>query len=306
MTILLNNDGHWHDKYLAALAKYLPGRKAVEFGDDYDPSDIEYALIWKHPDGDLQSYPNLKAIFSLGSGTDYLDTHQSLPDAPIFRLIDPNMADDMALYCLYWIIHIQRGMDVLLGQQRNRVWQRYPTPLAHELKVCVLGLGAIGGHIASVLAKNGYDVYGWSRSPKNIEGIKSVIGKQALRETLPDMDIVISMLPANKSTRKSLDKQFFRAMKQGSSFINISRGAVVDEDDLLDVLDEGHLESVVLDVFTTEPLPANSPFWMHENVYVTPHMSGATNPDTGVRIIAENILKFEQGIMPPYPYQRAE
>ena len=278
----------------------------VEYAQIFDPAEIEYALIWKHPDGDLERYPNLKAVFSLGSGTDYLDTHKSLPDAPIFRLIDPNMADDMALYCLYWIIHIQRGMDVLQGQQRNRVWQRYPTPLAHELKVCVLGQGAIGSHISSMLARNGYDVYGWSRSPKNIDCVTSVVGNDALRDILPQMDIVISMLPSNPSTHKFLNKEFFTSMKDDSSFINISRGAVVDEDDLLFALDEGYLETVVLDVFATEPLPQSSPFWAHDNVYVTPHMSGATNPDTGVKIVAENILNFEKGVTLPYQYLRQD
>ncbi len=176
MTILLNNDGHWHEKYLAALAKYLPDRKVVEFGSDFDLAEIEYALIWKHPDGDLLNYPNLKAVFSLGSGTDYLDAHKSLPDAPIFRLIDPNMADDMALYTLYWVVHFQRGMEILLRQQTQKNWQRYPTQLAPDYKVCMLGQGAIGSHIAKVLAQNGFDTFGWSRSPKSVAGVTSTTG----------------------------------------------------------------------------------------------------------------------------------
>jgi len=253
MTILLNNDGHWHEKYLAALAKYLPGRRAEGFPNISNPEDIEYALIWKHPDGDLLNYPNLKAVFSLGSGTDYLDAHKALPEAPIFRLIDPNMADDMALYTLYWVIHIQRGMEILRTQQKQQQWQRYAT-----------------------------------------------------LQNLSEMDIVVSMLPANRSTKKFLDRDIFSKMKKGSSLINISRGAVVDEEDLLESLNSGHIANAVLDVFAAEPLPKNSPFWTHPNVHVTPHMSGATNPDTSVKIIAENIRKFEAGITPLYPYLRED
>jgi len=306
MTILLNNDGHWHEKYLAALAKYLPGRKAEGFPDISNPEDIEYALIWKHPDGDLLNYPNLKAVFSLGSGTDYLDAHKALPEAPIFRLIDPNMADDMALYTLYWVIHIQRGMEILRTQQKQQQWQRYATPLADGVNVCVLGQGAIGGHIAKVLSKNGFKTYGWSRSPKEFSGVQSISGQADLLQNLPEMDVVVSMLPANRSTKKFLDKNIFSKMKKGSSLINISRGAVVDEEDLLESLNSGHVANAVLDVFAAEPLPKNSPFWTHPNVHITPHMSGATNPDTSVKIIAENIRKFEAGITPLYPYLRED
>ena len=304
MTILLNNDGHWHDKYLAALAHYLPDRKAVEFGADCDPSEIDYAIIWKHPDGDLLNYPNLKAVFSLGSGTDYLDAYNAFPDVPVFRMIDPNMAEDMALYTLYWVIHFQRGMDVLRGQQKEGLWKRYVTPLAHEVKVCVLGQGAIGGHIAQVLSRNGYVTFGWSRSEKNFEDVQSISGEDSLLQILPEMDIVVSMLPSNRSTRNYLNKDIFAAMKRGSAFINISRGAVVDEDDLLAALDSGQISAAALDVFHQEPLPKNSAFWSHPKVHVTPHMSGATNPFTSIKIIAENLKKFEKGIMPDYQYVR--
>jgi len=306
MTILLNNDGHWHDKYLAALAKYLPERKAVAYGDEYDPAEIEYAVIWKHPDGDLLNYPNLKAVFSLGSGTDYLDAYKAFPDVPVFRLIDPNMADDMALYTLYWVVHFQRGMEVLRTQQKDHHWERYTTPLAPDFKVCVLGQGAIGAHIAKVLSQNGFDTFGWSRSSKSVEGVTSVVGQNGLNELLPNMDVVVSMLPLNRSTRKSLNSDVFSAMKKGASFINISRGGVVDEDDLLAALDRGYMASAALDVFATEPLPENSPFWSHPKVHVTPHMSGATNPFTSVKIIAENLKKFENGITPDYQYVRED
>ncbi len=304
MTILLNNDGYWHDKYRAALAKHLPERKVVEFDDDYDKADIEYALVWKHPDGDLPLYPNLKAVFSLGSGTDYLDAHKALPTAPIFRLIDPNMADDMALYTLYWIIHFQRQIEVLRQQQRKAIWQRYPTPLAHEVKVCVLGQGAIGGHIANVLSRNGFETFGWSRSPKSLDGVNSVVGLEALQTVLPDMDVVVCMLPAKPLTHKFLNKDIFERMKKGVSLINISRGSVVDEDDLLSALNQGQIGAAALDVFAIEPLPKSSPFWGHPNVHVTPHMSGATNADTAVEIIAQNIKLFEVGTMPNYRYER--
>jgi len=304
MAILLNNDGHWHDQWRTAIEKHMPGREVVEYPSTSDPKDIEYALVWKHPAGDLEKYPNLKAVFSLGSGVDYLDAFITLPDAPIFRLIDINMADDMALYTLYWVIHFQRLFGTYAAQQKRTEWTRYPTPLAPEYKVSILGLGAIGSHIAKALAKNGFDVSGWSRSPKTLVGVDCVHGEDGLNSILPETDVLVCCLPFTKATYKSLDLAVLSKMKKGGAFINISRGAVVNEADLLTLLDSGHIGGAALDVFHAEPLPKNSPFWSHSDVHVTPHMSGATNPDTAVQIIAKEVTDFENGIMPPYPYMR--
>ncbi|MEP1229504.1 MAG: glyoxylate/hydroxypyruvate reductase A [Litorimonas sp.] len=304
MTILLNNDGHWHDQWRAAIETYLPGRTVVEYPNVPDPAAIEYALIWKHPAGDLETYPNLKAVFSLGSGVDYIDAYPTLPEAPIFRLIDKNMADDMALYTLYWVIHFQRMFGTYYTQNQQALWTRYPTPLAPEFKVTMLGLGAIGAHIAQVLARNGFDVSGWSRSPKDITGVNCGYGEDGLYEMLPQTDVLVCCLPLTKKTYEYLDASVLSRLKRGASVINISRGAVMHEDDLLKLLDSGHIRNAALDVFHTEPLPEASPFWSHPNVHVTPHMSGATNPDTAAQIIAQEITDFERGVWPPYPYIR--
>lgn len=304
MTILLNNDGHWHKRWRAAIETYMPGQEVVEFPDIPDPSIIEYALIWKHPPGDLERYPNLKAVFSLGSGVDYLDAFPTLPDAPIFRLIDTNMADDMALYTLYWTIHFQRLFGTYQTQQKQAKWVRYPTPLAPAFKVSILGLGAIGAHIAKALARNGFDVSGWTRSPKDIAGVKCVYGKDGLDTILPKTDVLICCLPFTNATYEFLDFAILSKLKKGSALINISRGAVINETDILTLLDSGHIGGAALDVFHTEPLPNNSRFWSHPKVHVTPHMSGATNPDTAMQIIAKEIEIFESGGTPQYQYIR--
>lgn len=289
-----------------AIAKYMPERQVFEYPDIPDPAAIDYAMIWKHPAGDLENYPNLKAIFSLGSGVDYIDAYPALPQAPIFRLIDTNMADDMALYTLYWAVHFQRKFGLYSQQQTQKHWQRYPTPLAPDYKIAMLGLGAIGGHIARRLAANGFDVTGWSRSAKSLEGIRCVHGEDQLLQILPEMDVVVCCLPFTDKTFEYLDYALLSHCKQGACFINISRGAVIHEGDLLRLLDKGHIGAAALDVFHQEPLPQNSPFWDHPRVHVTPHMSGATNPDTAVQIIAKELADFENGIMPPYPYRRSE
>jgi glyoxylate/hydroxypyruvate reductase A len=306
MAILLNNDGFWHEQWRAAIEKYMPDREIVEYPDVPSQDAIDYALVWKHPHGDLVNYPNLKAVFSLGSGVDHLDGDQNLPDVPIFRLIDTAMADDMALYTLGWIIHFQRMFSTYRQQQAQSYWQRYPTPLAPNFKVCMLGLGAIGSHMALVLANNGFDVTGWSRSPKTIDGIKCISGHEALSDVLGTTDVLVNCLPLNTSTRYFLNENTLSQLKKGAHLINVSRGPVVEETALLKLLDSGHIAGAALDVFETEPLPETSPLWAHKSVHVTPHMSGATNPDTAVQIIAKDIELFERGGMPKYPYKRED
>ena len=154
MAIMLNNNGHWHDVWLAAINAHMPDRTVYVYPDIPDPDVIEYALVWHHPAGELKRYKNLKAVMSLGSGVDHLDADDNLPDVPVFRLIDPAMADDMALYVLYWTIHFQRLFGTYRQQQTQACWQRYPTPLAPDTHVTVLGMGAIGSHIAKKLASN--------------------------------------------------------------------------------------------------------------------------------------------------------
>lgn len=304
MAILLNNDGHWHGRWRTAIETYLPSREIVDFPDVPDTAAIEYALVWKHPAGDLERYPNLKAIFSLGSGVDYLDKFETLPKAPVFRLIDFNMAEDMALYTIYWVIHFQRQFETYRRQQTKFEWARYPTPLAPEYNVTLLGLGAIGAHIAKMLARNGFQTSGWSRSPKQIENVNCVYGQDGLDAVLPETDVLVCCLPHTKTTYEFLDLGVLSKLKKGAAVINISRGAVIKEADLLNLLDNGHISGAALDVFHEEPLPPSSPFWNHTNVHVTPHMSGATNPDTAMQIIARELKGFENGIMPPFPYKR--
>ena len=303
-TILFHNDGIWHDEWLAAIARHMPGRTAVEYSNVSNVSEIEYALTWKHPHGSLKNYPNLKAVFSLGSGVDHFDADNNLPDVPIFRLIDPAMADDMALYTLHWTIHFQRQFSLYKAQQNNNLWNRFLTPLAPDFNVTVLGLGAIGSHIAQVLAKNGFNVSGWSRSPKDIAGINAVSGSDGLSQILGNTDTLVCCLPLNKSTHHFLGHEILSQLKKGGHLINVSRGGLVDDEGLLALLDSGHIAGAALDVFGIEPLPESSPYWQHPNVHVTPHMSGATNPDTGVEIIAKDIALFESGGTPLYPYVR--
>ena len=171
MAIVLNCGGGPQDKWHDLLQAELPGDTVLDFPDVPEPDDIEYAVVWAHPHGDLRRYANLKAVFSLGAGTEHFDADPTLPDVPIIRLDDPVMAEDMALYALYWTIHAQRRFEAYRTYQSRSEWRRHRSPPAANYKVLVLGLGIIGQTIAKTLKQNGFDVSGWSRSPKHLDHI---------------------------------------------------------------------------------------------------------------------------------------
>lgn len=304
MAIFFNNDGDRHAEWHQALTQLFPDRAIYEFPHIPDPSEIEYAIVWNHPPGGLARYPNLKAVLSTGSGTEHFDRDENLPDVPIVRLIDPSMADDMALYALYWVLHFQRKFGTYRGQQDVMHWERYPSPKPENFRLCILGLGAIGQVIARRLTANGFAVTGWSRSPKSIEGVTCLSGQSALNGAMKDTDVLINCLPLLPATRGFVDAGKLQTLPRGAHVINISRGPIIDEAALLACLDSGHIESAALDVFGKEPLPVSSPFWTHARVHVTPHMSGATNPQSAAKIIAGSIAALERGDMPPYLYRR--
>lgn len=295
MAILFNNDGSRHVDWMLQLQSCLPGRTIHEYPDIPDINDIEYAIVWNHPKGDLARYPNLKAIFSTGAGTEHFDQDPNVPYVPVIRLIDPTMADDMALYTLYWILHFQRHFETYRTQQDTAHWERYPSRKTENFNICVLGLGAIGSIIATKLSMNGYNVTGWSRRQKNIEGVSCVAGQDALKPALGQADVLVNVLPLTEATRGLLNRERLIWLKRGAFVINISRGPIIEDAALLGLLDTEHITAAALDVFDQEPLYERSAYWSHPDVHVTPHMSGATNPDTAARIIADSIQCFERG-----------
>lgn len=305
MAILLNNNGFDNQPWLHALTGYLPDMAIHQFPQIPQPGDIHYAVVWNHPHGDLLNYPNLKAILVLGAGMDHIDSDSNLPDVPIVRLIDPAVGDDMAQYALYWTIHFQRCFEVYRQQQAARQWQRYEVPLAREFRVTVLGLGPIGAFIAERFAVNAYRAQGWSRTRKDLQRVACFYGRAGLEEVLKATDVLVNCLPLNSGTRHFLNDQNLSMLPQGSYLINVSRGAVIDDQALLKLLDSGHIKAAALDTFATEPPSPDSPYWGRDNVYVTPHIAGGTYPKTAARVIADNILRIESGQSPFPIYQRA-
>ncbi len=298
MTILLNNNSGENQSWADALRAHLPEMKVQIYPDITDISAIKYAVVWHHPLGDLIRYPNLKAILVLGAGMDHIDQEPSLPNVPVVRLIDPTVGDEMSQYVLYWVMHFQRGYELYRSQQAQKQWQRHMRPFSKDYCVSVLGAGLIGRFVAERLALNGFVVQSWSRSHKVIDSVVSFSGEHGLSDMLTSTDVLVNCLPLNDATRNLLDSRTLSILPIGASLINLSRGAVIDDQALVDLLDSGHIANAALDTFTVEPLPENSPYWGRENVFITPHMSGSTYPFLASRVIADNIQRVERGEQP--------
>ena len=287
----------WRENFL----KHLPGLDFRVFPDVGDPNDIEYAAVWMHPEGDLQNYPNLKAILSFGAGVEHIIRDTQLPMAvPIIRLVDDEVGKDMAMHVLHWIIHFHRHYHHYLADQAHSTWSRYPHRAPHDRSVGFLGMGAMGTVAAKVALDMGFRVSGWGRDLVQIDNVDFYEGDETLTEFLGQTDILVNVLPLTDATRDLLNAQRLAQLRKGACVINVSRGPILVEEDLIAALDSGHLGAAALDVFRTEPLPENNALWHHPKVFVTPHVAGVNYPDSAARLMVENILRIQAG-EPPFP-----
>lgn len=298
MAILFNNNGQDGREWIDALGYFLPNMPIYQYPDFPSNDSIEYAVVWNHPKGELAKYPNLKAVLNLGAGTDWLEADGNLPKVPIVRLLDPAVGIDMAHYVLYWVMHCHRGYGQYKQQQQQKDWSRFQVETVENYCVTILGLGLIGEFISRKIADNGYKVQAWNRSQKSLSNIDCYSDKQGLKTALARTDVLVNCLPHNALTDKLLNHDVLSELPKGAHLINVSRGGVIDDAALIALLSNDHLASAVLDAFTQEPLPQESPLWNHPKITVTPHMSGATYPNTSAKVIADNIKRIERGEMP--------
>ena len=266
----------------------------------FDPADVHYAAVWKPRPGELAAFPNLRVIFNLGAGVDALMADSSLPNVPLVRVAVSDLTDRMAEYVVLHVLMHHRQEPYLRASQREKRWQpKFQWP-ASAISVGIMGLGALGANAAQVLARIGFRVAGWSRSPKRIDGIECFHGREQLVAFLERTDILVCLLPLTPDTRHILDRALFARLNRNSLLgapvlINAGRGALQNEADILECLDDGTLGAASLDVFANEPLAGDSPFWTHPNVVLTPHNAADTDPDEISKYVARQIERFEAG-----------
>ena len=302
MALLISVSEFWEDEKIWRqwVQEELPEMDVRVHPDDGDVNEIKYVATWKHPHGILKKYPNLKAILSLGAGVDHILSDPELPeDLPIVRLVDPKLTHEMCFHALHWVLHFHSDHFLYMKQQMDTKWQQQGSIQPEDRTVGIMGLGNIGRGIGDSIVNQGFKVLGWGANQKSsLDDIQYFSGDEQLGDFLEKTDILINVLPLTESTTNILRKHELQHLPRGAFIINMGRGGIVNETDLLSLLDEGHIAAAAMDVFEEEPLPANNPLWSHPSVYITPHIAGQSNPQSSAKTIAKNIRRIEDGKMP--------
>ena len=296
MALLFKSDvdraGDW-EKSLKDLAPEIELRVWPEAG---DPAEIDYALMWKPPPGELKTYPNLKIIFSVGAGIDHFASDPELPrHIPLVRMVEPGLTAGMSEYVVMAVLYHHRFMIEYGLQRREEIWEEIPQVGAEDRTAGIMGLGVLGRDAAEKLKPFGFPLAGWSRSAKEVPGVTCYHGDAGLKAFLAATDILVCLLPLTAETANILNAETFAALPRGAAVINVARGGHQVEDDLLAALDSGQLSGATLDVFQQEPLPAGHPLWQHPRVLMTPHAASMTIPKSAAKAVVDNIRRFEAG-----------
>jgi len=276
-------------------------RRVLQLPDTgFDPAEIHYAAVWKPRPGELAGFPNLRVVFNLGAGVDALMADPGLPKVPLVRVAVGDLTGRMTEYVVLHVLMHHRQELYLRASQREKRWApKFQWP-ANAVSVGIMGLGMLGANAALALRHLGFRVCGWSRSAKAVEGVECFHGHAQLDAFLGQTDILVCLLPLTPDTRHILNRGVFAKLNRRSPMgapvlINAGRGGLQNEADILGCLDDGTLGAVSLDVFAQEPLPAESPFWTHPNVVLTPHNAADTDPDEISKYVARQIARFEAG-----------
>lgn len=284
-------------KYQAPLAAaFAEAGLAVAMANPATPPDAVDYIVFA-PGGpltDFAPFTRARAVLSLWAGVERIVANPTLTQ-PLARMVDPALTEGMVEWVAGHVLRYHLGIDAhLLGQ--DGIWRGTLTPpLARERGVTILGLGELGRACACALAALNFRVTGWSRAPKSLPGITCLSGASGLGEALARAEILVTLLPDTPDTENILNTETLARLPQGARIINPGRGSLIDDAALISALDAGQIGHATLDVFRTEPLPPDHPFWAHPHVTVTPHIAAETHPASAARVIAENIRRDQIG-----------
>ncbi len=258
------------------------------------PDQVDYIVF--NPNGPVQDFsvfPNLKAALGLWAGVEKIVDNTSLT-APLCRMVDAGLIEGMREWVAGHSLRYHLGMDQQILHQ-DGVWRKTVPPLARQRCIGILGIGELGRACGQSLVRLGFNVAGWSKSQKQIDGISCFSGNEGLNKILSMSEILVLLLPQTDETRHIINAKTLAKLPRGAFILNPGRGPLIDDDALLDALDSGQISHATLDVFDVEPLPADHPFWAHPKVTVTPHIASETRAITAADVIADNIERGETG-----------
>lgn len=284
------------ENWIDALAGKMPDLEVRVWPDCGDREDIEFALVSHMPHGEFSHFPNLRFVASTSAGVDELLADPDLAqDVPIIHGVNTERSNTMAEYVLLQVLRYHRDMPAYAEQQRRHEWKRPALVQAKNRRVGIMGLGAMGAVTATRLAQFGFDVAGWTRRPKTIAGVTNFHGADGLVPFLGRTDILVCLLPLTAETEDVINARTLAALPKGACVINCARGAHVVDEDLIAALESGHIEGATLDVFRTEPLAPDHPFWDHPRITITPHNSCQGRAAYGVDVLVENMRRAHAG-----------
>ena len=281
------------EPWLAAFRVALPGADVQAWQPGAPPAD--YAVVWSPPQQFIDEQPALKGIFNIGAGVDALMKLKLPPQALVVRIDDGGMAVQMAEFVCHAVIRHYRELDVYAAEVAQGQWTHRKPLRRSEFPVGIMGLGVLGERVARAVAHFEFPARGWSRTAKDVPGVRCFAGAAQFDEFLAGTRVLVCLLPLTPQTRDIMNARNLSRLMPGGYVINVARGAHLVDEDLIALLDSGHLAGAALDVFRTEPLPAGHPFWRHPKVTVTPHTSARTLRDETIAQIARKMVALERG-----------
>lgn len=305
MSLLLVDPSRNMTAWKKALLDVDPDLDIEIWPDVDDKEKVQFAVCWNQPEHVLSQYPNLKAVSSLGAGVDHLLQDENLPaDIAICRIVSDSLVGQIKEYLLGAVIAIQRNFPAYFRQKERAEWQPHNHRLAGDVRIGVMGLGEMGKPVARQLAGLDYNVSGWSRSRKDLDGIHCYAGEEELDDFLADSRILICLLPLTPGTKDILDLELFKKLRKPAWIINAARGEHLVDEDLIYALDRNILQGAWLDVFDEEPLPDRHPFWGRNNIIITPHIASVTRPEEAAPQIVDNYKRAISGMELNYTVNR--
>ena len=293
--VIIRQDGKipiWQN----ALKKSAPEIPVYSYLEEHPKNKITMALVWKHPQGQLMDYPNLKCIACSGAGVDFIFEDENRPrNLPITRVVDEMLAKDMSEHVTGTIFSYLKNLGRYRVDQMRKIWNPIDYRRVKDYRVGILGLGALGTVLAEDLVRFGFQVQGWSNSRKSLSDVVSFAGQGQLSEFLVTTDILVCLLPLTSDTKDILNSALFEQLPKGAYIINVARGGHVNDADLIRYIDNAHLSGACLDVFHQEPLPTGHPFWEHDKIHMTPHYASVSDTDSVIPQIVGNYIRLQQG-----------